>query len=180
MKMLSYKLQIPEGVEVQYKDGKIVVEGKLGKVEREFKLMKGIQISIVGREFCISSKDENRKCKKLMRTVLAHVKNMMIGVTQGFTYKLKICFSHFPMTVKVVGKEVVIENFMGQKQPRIAKIVGNTSVQVTGDEITVFGIDKEAAGQTAANIERATRVKGLDRRVFQDGIYIIEKCGKAI
>ncbi|MCW1300909.1 MAG: 50S ribosomal protein L6 [Candidatus Nanoarchaeia archaeon] len=177
--MLSYKLQIPEGVEVKYENGKIVVDGKLGRTEREFKLMKGIEISIEGKEFRISSEEENRKYKKLMKTVLAHVKNMITGVTQGFTYKLKICFSHFPMTVKVVGNEVIIENFMGQKQPRIAKIVGNTSVRVIGDEIIVFGIDKEAAGQTAANIEKATRIRGLDRRVFQDGIYIIEKCGKA-
>jgi large subunit ribosomal protein L6 len=42
-------------------------------------------------------------------------------------------------------------------------------------EVTVTGIDKESVGQTAANIERSTTVKNRDRRVFQDGIYLIHK-----
>jgi len=40
------------------------------------------------------------------------------------------------------------------------------------------GPNLEDAGQTAANIERATKIKGFDPRVFQDGIYIIEKPGR--
>ena len=30
-------------------------------------------------------------------------------------------------------------------------------------------------GQTMANIEQATRVRGFDIRVFQDGVYLVEK-----
>ena len=53
-------------------------------------------------------------------------------------------------------------------------------MKVKGQEIIVEGIDKEATGQTAANIEQATRITKWDRRVFQDGIYIVEKAGKPI
>ena len=58
---------------------------------------------------------------------------------------------------------------------RKAEIIGNCKVDVQGDEIIITGISKEDVGQTAANIERATWVKARDRRVFSDGIFIIEK-----
>jgi large subunit ribosomal protein L6 len=75
----------------------------------------------------------------------------------------------------VEGKAISIENFMGERKPRIARIVGQSLVVVQGDEVIVTGIDKEHVGQTAANVEQATRIKGRDPRVFQDGIYFIEK-----
>ena len=41
--------------------------------------------------------------------------------------------------------------------------------------VVITGVDREKVGQTAAIIERACRVTGRDRRVFQDGIYIVSK-----
>ncbi len=117
----------------------------------------------------------------IARTFKAHIANMLKGVTEGFTYKLKVVYSHFPMTIKVQGDEVVIENFLGEKNPRRARILPGVNVKVMGgQEIIVEGIDKEAVGQTAANIEQATRITKWDRRVFQDGVYIVEKAGKPI
>jgi large subunit ribosomal protein L6 len=84
-------------------------------------------------------------------------------------------YSHVPVTVKVEGKRVLIQNFLGERSPRVAKIIGDTAVEVSGDEITVSGIDKEAVGQTARNIEQATSIKYRDLRVFQDGCYITER-----
>jgi large subunit ribosomal protein L6 len=49
------------------------------------------------------------------------------------------------------------------------------TVSTGNDEVTITGIDKELVGTTAARIERATHVRNRDPRVFQDGIYIIEK-----
>ena len=48
-------------------------------------------------------------------------------------------------------------------------------VEIKGDEVVVSGIDKEAVGQTAANIEQTTRIRGYDPKVFQDGIYPVDK-----
>jgi large subunit ribosomal protein L6 len=48
-------------------------------------------------------------------------------------------------------------------------------VALGADEVTVAGIDKESVGKTAANIEHATRIRERDPRVFQDGVYIVER-----
>jgi large subunit ribosomal protein L6 len=100
---------------------------------------------------------------------------MIKGVTEGFEYKMSIVYSHFPMQTKVEGKTVVISNFLGEKKPRIAKIVGGTTVKVSGNSVVVSGINKEDVGQTTANIEQKTKIKRFDPRVFQDGIYVVEK-----
>ena len=101
--------------------------------------------------------------------------NSIKGVTNGFTYKLKIVYSHFPISVKVKNNIVSIENFTGERSPRIAKIVGNTTVIVTGDDVITSGISIEAVSQTAANIQKATKIKNKDPRVFLDGIFVYER-----
>ena len=88
---------------------------------------------------------------------------------------MKIIFSHFPINVKVVGDRVEIHNFIGEKAPRIAKILPGVTVKVQGRDLIVEGIDIEKVAQTAANIEQATKIKDFDRRVFMDGIYIYQK-----
>jgi large subunit ribosomal protein L6 len=100
---------------------------------------------------------------------------MFTGVTKGYTYKLKVVSAHFPISIKVKGNEVFIENFYGEKSPRVAKIVGSCKVSVVGDDVIVQGVSKEDVGQTAANIESATTVRRKDQRVFLDGVYVYER-----
>jgi large subunit ribosomal protein L6 len=100
---------------------------------------------------------------------------MIVGVRKGFTNKLKIVFSHFPISVKVNDKTVLIENFTGERNPRKTKIRGSTQVKVQTEDIIVQGINLEDVSQTAANIEQATKVKRKDPRVFLDGIYVYER-----
>jgi large subunit ribosomal protein L6 len=113
--------------------------------------------------------------KSKIGTSIAHVKNMVDGVTKGFVYKLKVIYSHFPITVKVEKDKVMINNFLGERTSRVAKIVGETQVKIEGQELSVTGIKLEEVSQTAANIEQATRIVGYDKKVFQDGIYITQK-----
>jgi large subunit ribosomal protein L6 len=105
---------------------------------------------------------------------------MIKGVTKGVLYELKIVYSHFPMNVKVAGDSVVIDNFLGEKSPRRAEVLKDVSVEVKGQDVKVSGLDINAVSQTAANIEQTTRIKRLDPRVFQDGIYITVKDGKSV
>jgi large subunit ribosomal protein L6 len=105
---------------------------------------------------------------------------MIHGVSEGIVYKLKMVYSHFPINLKIQGDLIKIENFLGERYPRKAKIPERVEVDIKGQDIEVRGIDKEKVGQTAANIEQATKIKNRDPRVFQDGIYIYEKDGKSL
>lgn len=117
--------------------------------------------------------------KAIAGTWAAHLRNMVKGVEVGFEYQLQAVYSHFPMTLKVEGDKMVINNLFGEKVPRVAKLPWTPSeVEVkiqNKTEVTVKGADREKVGQTAANIERSCKIKKRDRRVFQDGIYIVSK-----
>lgn len=125
---------------------------------------------------------KNRLClsknSKATLNSLAHIVNMFNGVTDGYFAKLKVCSGHFPMQVKVEGTKLQIKNFLGEKIPRAASILNGVKVEVKGDMIEVNGIDKEKVAQTAANIEQATRITNRDRRIFQDGCYLVVKAGE--
>lgn len=175
---MEKKIKIPEGVEIKVEGFKVMVKGPKGELERDFTsplYRNYIEIKVEGENVVVKSSVDKRKIKAMVGTIAAHIRNMIKGVTQGYVYKLKAVYVHFPMTVEVKGDEILIKNFLGEKMPRVAKIVGNVTVKVQGQEIIVEGIDKEAVGQTAANIEQATRVTNLDRRIFQDGIYLVSK-----
>ncbi len=176
---VAEEVRIPQGVEVAIDGLKVTIKGPKGELTRDFSHARGILLRLdedeEGKKIVVETYFADRKRKALVGTIAAHIENMVIGVTKGFRYKLKIIYSHFPVSVKVEGDKVIIENFLGEKAPRIAKIVGNVKVLAKKDEVIVEGIDIEAVGQTAANIELATKVKDKDRRVFVDGIYIYEK-----
>lgn len=173
-KYLEERIKVPSDVKVSLDNLKLTVSGKLGTNHFDFSHA-GVEMRLEGDEIVVRVVGRNRKAKAILGTVKSIVKNLIVGVTKGFTYKMKIISSHFPMSVKVLGNEVIIENFIGERYPRRAKIIGNTKVTVKGDEVIVTGIDKYAVGQTAANIESATRVKGKDPRKFLDGIYVYQK-----
>ena len=93
----------------------------------------------------------------------------------GYTIKMKVVFSHFPVNVKIDGKQVLIENFQGERAPRVTKIWGETKVVPKGDDVIITGHVLTDVSQTAAEIENGSRVKNKDHRVFLDGIYKFEK-----
>jgi large subunit ribosomal protein L6 len=178
-KELSQIIEIPEGINVDVDGANIIISGSEGKNERTFDLA-NLNLEKKGNEVIIKSKKETKKEKRRMNTIAAHIRNMMKGVKEKFEYKLKVCFSHFPITVEVKGDEAIIKNFLGEKTPRKVRIPSGAEVKVDRDTITVAASDIEIAGQAAANLETATKIRNRDRRVFQDGIFITSKCGEEI
>ncbi|MFC1710657.1 50S ribosomal protein L6 [Nanoarchaeota archaeon] len=176
-KELFQEIEIPEGVEVSIEGNLISVKGSEGENKREFNINQLI-FKTEGNKIIIGKKNSTKREKKLMNTLTAHIKNMIVGVQEKFEYKLKICFTHFPITVSINDNEAVIKNFLGERIPRKAKLLDDVEVKVAGDIITINSFNKESAGQTAANFEKATRITTRDRRVFQDGIFITNKSGR--
>jgi len=169
-------IEIPDGVQLNVDGRKIKVVGAKGTLEEDFSHLP-VQFALENRTLRIYSAWARKREVALVGTALAHVRNMIRGVTSGYTYKLKIVYAHFPMTVKVQDKErrVMIDNFTGEKTPRISKIVGSAKVKVVSDEIHVQGSKLGDVSQTAANIQASTRIRDKDQRVFLDGIYVFEK-----
>jgi large subunit ribosomal protein L6 len=171
---ISKTIQVPENVDVSLVGKKINVKGAKGSLTRDFSFAT-IEIEGEGKNIRIWAKWPRKKEAALVGTIHSHINNMITGVTKGYQYKLKIVFSHFPITVKVQGKFVLIENFTGERKARRIKILGDTKVKVEPDDIVVEGLNLEEVSQTAANIEQATRVRGKDPRVFLDGLYVYER-----
>jgi large subunit ribosomal protein L6 len=171
--LIREEIEVPEGVDITLND-EVNVNGPQGKLSRKFVYPK-ITIKQEEDKIVLETQFPKKNDKAMIGTIRSHITNMIQGVTDGFTYHMKIVYAHFPMTVKVTGNKVTIENFLGERHPRSAKIVGSAKVQVKGEEVTITGINKEDVGQTMANLEQATKIKGRDPRVFQDGIYLISK-----
>jgi large subunit ribosomal protein L6 len=128
------------------------------------------------RTITIRPAGKRKRDLAITNTAKSIINNMLMGVDKGFRYKLKIVFAHFPISVKVRGREIYVENFFGERSARISHIVGDaTKVNISGDDVIVEGPSLEEVSQTAANIESSTRVKGKDQRVFLDGLYIYSR-----
>lgn len=171
------KILIPNGVTVKLDKDILTVKGQKGEFSRSFSNAK-VELKINDNLIEINSKNVRRKDKALFGTYVAHINNMVRGVSKGFEYKMKTVFFHFPIKTSVEGNDFIIQNFLGERSPRRAKILEGVKVEIKGDTILVTGVNREQIGQTVANIERATRVKNRDVRVFQDGVYRTSKGGR--
>ncbi len=152
----------------------VITKGPKGEHRRTFSYPK-VEIKKEGNDIILIAQSPTAREKMVMGSYRAHLRNMLHGVKEGYTYKLAICSSHFPINAVVEGNKVLVKNFLGEKTPRKARIMEGVVVKVQGKEISVEGINLENVGQTAANIEQSTRITKRDRRRFQDGIYITEK-----
>jgi large subunit ribosomal protein L6 len=175
--MIEYEVEIPKDVEVKIEGNYAIVKGKLGELKWKFNLHQTTYEMKDG--LLVLRKDSKRKADKaIVGSIASHVRNMIKGVTRGYEYKMKILYAHFPINASVEGKRVVIKNFAGEKKPRYAEFHGDVKVEIKGQDIVLTGLDREEVGQTAANIELATKIRKKDIRVFQDGIYITSKGDK--
>jgi large subunit ribosomal protein L6 len=178
-------IEIPEDVSATVDHLDLTVEGPNGSVTRRL-WYPDVSVSVDTVEIddesveavVVASDNEDAKTAATVGTFRSHVENMIHGVTEGWEYQMEVFYAHFPMQVTVEGDEVVIENFLGERAPRRTPIRGDTEVEVDGEMVTLSGPDKEAVGQTAADIEQLTRVTDKDTRVFQDGVYITSKPSK--
>ena len=169
------EITLPSEVSITKQENLITTKGSFGSVQKDFTKMPAI-IDLQDNKITIKSRGNRKKDFALVNTLQSVINNMIKGSSQGFTYRLKIVFAHFPISIKIKGKDIIVENFFGERSPRTSKIIGNdTKVSVEGEDIIVKGPNIENVSQTAANLELATRIKNKDSRVFLDGVYIYSK-----
>ena len=168
------KVPIPAGVQVEIDGPVLKVRGQKGQLERNVRFPQ-ISTSIAGSDLVFSTGSDRKNVVAMVGTFAAHAGNMFTGVSQGFEYRMKVVYSHFPIQLKLQGNKLEINNFLGEKKARYARIEGGVNAKIGNDEVVLSGIDKELLGITSANIEHATKVRKRDPRIFQDGIYIVQK-----
>ncbi|HLD85015.1 MAG TPA: 50S ribosomal protein L6 [archaeon] len=171
---MEKSITILNDVDVTVDGLSLKVKGPMGEISKSFDDPRYCDIKIAkdGNNISISYLGEDRKSFAMIGTIHAHLRNMMHGVTTGYVYEMKVIFKHFPMTVSVKAGNIEVKNFLGEKSIREVPVIGKAEVKIDKENITVSGIDIEEVAQTAANIERACKLRGRDRRIFQDGIYI--------
>ncbi|DAC26769.1 MAG TPA: 50S ribosomal protein L6 [Candidatus Thalassarchaeaceae archaeon] len=175
---IIHTIELPDGVTHSIDCDTLTLSKDGSQITRDFRHSR-VSVRVSDGSIEVHCDLPRRREKALSGTWAAHIRNMVKGIDTGFTYRLKAVYSHFPMTIKVQGNEMSITNLFGEKVPRIAPLPwspADVKVEVKNKvDVFVSGADIEKVGQTAANIERACRIRKRDRRVFQDGIYIVAK-----
>lgn len=168
-------IDIPDMITVRMEGNLIVVGGKLGTLQKDLTKLP-ISVDIKDKKLVIKPPGTRKRDLAITNTAKSIILNMIKGVEQGFTYKLKVVYAHFPISVKTKGKEIHVENYFGERAPRVSRVVGDTTkVNIVGEDVIVQGPSLEDVSQTAANIEFSTKLKGKDQRVFLDGLYIYSR-----
>jgi large subunit ribosomal protein L6 len=167
-KPVEEKIAIPSGITLSESNGVVSVSGPKGKNSKALRL-RNLAIKVSGGEVVLKGP------LRELSTARAHILNMINGSQNGYVQKMKIIYAHFPIAIELKGKEIMVKNFVGEKQPRRCAIVGDTKVEAKPPAVTVSGPSREDVGQTVANIRSATKIKNSDSRIFQDGIYPVEE-----
>jgi large subunit ribosomal protein L6 len=168
------RIEIPSECQVSLEEKTVTVNGPKGSLTRSFPEPQ-TRIKIEGNELIATTHINRKRTRALVGTVVAHVRNMLVGVQHGYEYEMKIVYSHFPIAVEVKDKTVTIKNFIGERGVRTARLIGDVEIRTTEDEVFITGINIEHVSQSAANIQQACKIRDKDRRVFLDGIYVIRK-----
>jgi large subunit ribosomal protein L6 len=174
MEKFQDEVIIPEGVKLTLNKHMLSFVGPLGKTHKSFRTIP-VNIEIAENKVILNAIGSRKRDYAILHTARSIIRNICEGLVNGYTIKMKIVYSHFPITVKVEGKKILIENFQGERAPRVTKSVGNTKVIPKGEDVILTGEVWTDITQTAANIELKSKVKNKDHRVFLDGIYAFEK-----
>lgn len=166
-------IPVPKQTEITIADGRIAVKGPKGTLTKPLHRYISIEVGEEGVQ--VSKKSSAKEAQALVGTFASHVRNMMEGVTTGFTKKLLVEGVGFKWDV--AGK--VLNLSLGFSHPVKMQIPEGLTVVAERNTLTISGFDKEVVGQFAANV-RAKKVpepyKG--KGIRYDGEVIRRKQGK--
>ena len=140
-------LTIPEGVSVTVNGNIVTVKGPKGELSTE--INRNINVEVEGNEVKVTRKNDN--FKNFHGTANANIKNMIIGVSEGYEKKLESIGVGYRFALK--GNELVVT--AGYSHPVIMEVPNGITVKaISNTEIELEGIDKCKIGEFAANIRK--------------------------
>ena len=140
-------ITIPENVTVSVDANIVKVSGPKGELSTE--INKDITVNINGNELTLTRKDDS--VKNFHGTANANIRNMIIGVTEGYEKRLETIGVGYRFALKD-GKLVVTA---GYSHPVEVEIPTELSLEVPSNtELVVKGIDKCLVGEFSANIRK--------------------------
>jgi len=177
-KRIEVSIPLKEGLEASYTEGILSIKGSKGEVSHRLRYP-GVSFLIENNNILIYCERPSKVEKNIIYTYKAHIFNMIEGVTAGFEYVLRVVYAKFPISIEFNEGKFTVKNFLGEKVSRSIYVPSEVNIKINGKEVIVTSLDKEKAGQVAANIEQLTKITHMDRRVIQDGIFIIKKPHKS-
>jgi large subunit ribosomal protein L6 len=169
-------VKVPSGVKVAVAGNTIAVEGKLGKLEWNFRREVNVRVEggdvIVGREF------ESRQARALHGLSRAIIQNMMKGVTDGYEKKLEIVGVGYLAAIQKGILQLRV-GFANEIQKKIPAGLAVTCPDQT--HVVIKGIDKQMVGQFAAEVRAVRKPEPYKGKgIRYDGEQVRRKAGKAM
>ena len=166
-------ISIPEKVEVSLAEGIFTVKSGANTLTKVFKPV--VEVKINGQEITLSPKAEDVFTRSLWGTYASHIKNMIEGVTKGYTKKLILEGVGFKSEVK--GKDLVFA--LGFSHPVVVPIPEGIKATAEKNLITISGIDKEKVGEFSAKLRDMKKPEPYKGKGFRyEGEVIRRKQGK--
>lgn len=166
---------IPKGVSVEKQDGRVIVHGAKGVLERVFR--EDIAIELREGEIIVTIPKPFRGDTALRGTYASHLTNMIRGVVEGYEKKLLIEGIGYQAQLK--GTDLVLS--LGFSHPVVVRQPEGVVFTVGKNQISISGIDKEKVGQAAAfirSLKKPEPYKG--KGIRYDGEVIRRKAGKKV
>ena len=168
------KINIPEGVTVNIVDNTITVKGPKGELSYTF----NSDMNVTQEENCvvITRPNDLKTVKSLHGTTNALIKNMIIGVSEGFKKELEIVGVGYRFNVQ--GNKINVN--AGFSHPVEVIVPSDLKVeQVSTTEIAISGIDKQKVSEFAANIRKLRKPEPYKGKGIRfKGEHIRRKEGK--
>jgi large subunit ribosomal protein L6 len=140
-------IQIPKGVEVKVDGLKVLVKGPKGQTSQD--ISADIKAEVADDQISFSPLSDSQETKAKWGLYRVLVRNMIVGVTAGYTKELDIVGVGYKAELK--GKSISVS--VGHSHPVIIEPKGGVAFAVQGgSRIVITGIDKQAVGQVAAEI----------------------------
>jgi len=166
-------IQIPAGVEVTHVEGVLKVKGPKGELSRP--IASDIVVVIEDSTIAFSMAKDTKQARALWGTYAAHLRNMVLGVTEGFKKVLEV--EGVGYRAEAQGNKIKLS--VGFSHP--VELVAPEGIQIVTEKnvITVSGIDVDAVGQFSADIRKVKKPEPYKGKgIRYKGEYIIRKQGK--